>query len=147
MRVEETVHVEAGRRRVWRLVADPARYRRLFGGTSWQPLEGGKGAVGSTYEVHTEVGAAQLGNTIEIVERTEGYDLAWVSVRGLDQRGRWRLRDNPEGGTDVTLRVYYEAPGGFLGIPGFLADLASAPLVRGRVRDWLATIKTEAEDR
>lgn len=146
MRVEESVVVDAPRRRVWRLVAEPSRYHRVFDDTNWRRLNGHRGD-GARYEVHTRVGAAELGGTVEITEQTEGYDLAWVSVRGLDQRGRWRLRDHPSGGTELTLRVYYEAPGGFLGIPGLLAELTSAFLVRARVRDWLENLKTEAETR
>ena len=41
------------------------------------------------------VGAAEIGGLIEVVEWDEGRDLAWTSVLGIDQRGRWRLRERP----------------------------------------------------
>jgi len=146
MKVEESVVVDAPRRRVWRLVADPARYERLLGDTTWRPQNGHR-RTGARYDVRTRVGAAELGGTVEIVEWTDGYDLAWASVRGLSQRGRWRLRDHTSGGTELRLRIYYEAPGGLLGIPGLLAYLTSAFIVRRRVRDWLDILRTEAETR
>ena len=41
--------------------------------------------------------------------------MAWTSVTGIDQRGRWRLRETEDGRTRVTLRLAYGAPGGILG--------------------------------
>ena len=38
------------------------------------------------------VGAAEMGGLVEIVEFSEPLDMAWSSVTGVDQRGRWRLR-------------------------------------------------------
>ena len=148
MKVEESVRIGAPRGRVWRLLARPEEYGERLAGLTWKPGNGARAGgpeVGSRYDVWTRVGAAQLGGTVEIVERVEGYDLAWVSVRGVDQRGRWRLREHPDGGLELTLRVYYQAPGGWLGVPGLLADLAAARLVRSLVRDWLAAVRRAAE--
>ena len=39
------------------------------------------------------VGSAEIGGLIEVVEFKPARDLAWVSVTGVDQRGRWRIRD------------------------------------------------------
>ena len=36
---------------------------------------------------------------------TSRRDLAWTSVTGIDQRGRWRLRETDDGRTRVTLRL------------------------------------------
>ena len=57
------------------------------------------------------VGSADVGGLIEIVEFDDGRDLAWTSVTGIDQRGRWRMRETPDGRTRVTLRPELRRPG------------------------------------
>ena len=77
------------------------------------------------------VGSADIGGLVEIVECDEPADLAWTSITGIDQRGRWRLRETPTtAARKVTLRLSYGAPGGLLGM---IADRVSAP------RWWRAT--------
>ena len=39
------------------------------------------------------VGSADVGGLIEVVEYHPPGDLAWTSITGIDQRGRWRLRE------------------------------------------------------
>ena len=39
------------------------------------------------------VGSADIGGLIEVVECDPAADLAWTSITGIDQRGRWRLRE------------------------------------------------------
>ena len=73
------------------------------------------------------VGSADVGGLIEIVEFDEPADMAWTSITGIDQRGRWRLRETADGRTKVTLRLSYDAPGGMLGP---LTDRLAAPMVR-----------------
>ena len=41
--------------------------------------------------------------------------MAWTSITGIDQRGRWRLREADDGRTQVELRLCY-SPGGLLGM-------------------------------
>ena len=43
------------------------------------------------------VGAAEVGGLIEMVEWDEPYDIAWHSVTGVDQRGRFRIREQDNG--------------------------------------------------
>jgi hypothetical protein len=76
------------------------------------------------------VGSAEVGGLIEVVEFVRDADLAWTSITGIDQRGRWRLRPANDGRTTVTtLRLSYGVAGS--GIWGWLADRVSAPTVRG----------------
>ena len=46
-------------------------------------------------------------------------DLAWTSITGIDQRGRWRLRERGHGRTRVEFRLSYGVAGS--GIGGWLA--------------------------
>ena len=66
--------------------------------------------------MHWKIGSAPVGGIIEVVEFDEAGDLAWVSITGVNLRGRFRLRDAGPDGTRVTFRLSYQAPGGLLGL-------------------------------
>ena len=51
--------------------------------------------------------------------------MAWTSVTGVDQRGRWRLRRVGGGRTRVEFRFAYGVAGG--GTVGWLAEMVAAP--------------------
>ena len=72
--------------------------------------------MGARYRTLMRVGSAEVGGLVEIVEWDEGCDLAWSSVTGVDQRGRWRLRARPDDHTHVELRLAYGVAGA--GHPG-----------------------------
>src|SRR2546423_15396212 len=88
------------------------------------------------------VGSAQVGSLIEIVEWDPPCDMAWTSITGLDQRGRWRVREQDDGQAKVTLRLSYQAPGGVLGV---ISDRVSSPMVRGNLRETLKRLKKDLE--
>jgi uncharacterized membrane protein len=68
------------------------------------------------YEVHWQIGSAPVGGIIEVLEFDEACDLAWVSIIGLNLRGRFRLCDAGPDGIRVTFWLSYQAPGGLLGL-------------------------------
>ena len=72
-----------------------------------------------------QVGSAEVGGLIEVVEFSEERDMAWSSVTGVDQRGRWRLREVGGGRTRVELRFAYGVAGA--GITGYISELVAAP--------------------
>src|SRR5919199_4632718 len=142
MRVEESVSIDAGIDRVWEVVYDLPNYKKWMAGITRWDVEGRKRkGLGARYSMRMEVGSAEVGSLIEIVECDEGADLAWTSVTGLDQRGRWRLGER-ETGTDVSLRISYQAPGGILGL---ISDRVSSPMVRANLRETLERLKREVE--
>src|SRR5918998_5327505 len=132
MRVEEQVIVEAPREQVWELVADPTIYPRFMTGVTRFDPEADEGPAerGDRYAMRMRVGSAEVGGLVEIVECDAPNDLAWTSITGIDQRGRWRLRDAGDGRTRVVLRLSYAAPGGLLGT---VTDRLSAPEVRSNL--------------
>ena len=143
MRVEESILVEASADRVWEIVSDPAGYPRWMKGITRWDVEGSKRkGLGARYTMRMEIGSAQVGSLIEIVEWDSPNDMAWTSVTGLDQRGRWRLRERQGEGTTVTLRLSYQAPGGLLGV---ISDRVSSPMIRGNLRETLKKLKREVE--
>ena len=56
-----------------------------------------------------EVRSIDLGGVVEIVEYEPPHLLAWTSITGIDQRGRWILRER-DGATEATMRVSYQVP-------------------------------------
>ncbi|MEA2397358.1 MAG: hypothetical protein QOK25_914 [Thermoleophilaceae bacterium] len=143
MRVEAQMVVDASPDEVWDLIDDPENYTRLVAGvTRWDKQGRKERGVGARYLMRMEVGSAQVGSLIEIVEHDVPRDLAWTSVTGLDQRGRWRVRERDDGQTKVTFRLSYQAPGGILGT---VADRVSSRMVRSNLRKTLERIKRELE--
>jgi acyl-CoA synthetase (AMP-forming)/AMP-acid ligase II/uncharacterized membrane protein len=143
MRVEEDICVDASPEDVWAIIEDPACYTQLVAGITRWDVEGRKEkGLGARYSMRMEVGSAQVGSLIEVVEFDPPGDLAWTSITGLDQRGRWRLREQDDGQTKVSLRLSYQAPGGLLGL---ISDRVSQPMVRGNLRESLKRLKREVE--
>ena len=126
MRVSESMVVSAPPQLVWDYITDPDNSLRFMSGITRWEVEGDKRTgLGARYRMLLRVGSAEVGGLIEIVEWNEERDMAWSSVLGVDQRGRWRLRQLPDGRTRVELRFAYGVAGS--GIPGWIAELFAAP--------------------
>ena len=144
MRIAEKVDVAAPRELVWDQVSDPARVLDFFAGvTRWEVEGEQRTGLGARYRMLMRVGSAEVGGLIEVVESQPECDLAWTSVTGIDQRGRWRLRGAPDGGTRVELRLQFDVPG--RGVSSWLAEQLAVPIVRGNVRRTLAQLKRAVE--
>jgi uncharacterized membrane protein len=143
MRVCEDIEINAPPEAVWKMVADPTTYLHFMSGiTRWEVVSAQPGGMGARYRMLLRVGSAEIGGLIEIVEWKEPLDVAWTSVTGVDQRGRWRLRAR-DGGTWVQLRLSYGVAGS--GIWGLIADRVAAPSVRGHLRRTLQQLKRQVE--
>ena len=143
MRIEEQIEIAAPPQEVWDVVTDPSVYLRLVTGvTRWEVQGEQDRGLGARYQMRMQVGSAQIGGLIEMVEWDDPRDLAWTSLTGIDQRGRWRVRETDDGGSRVTFRLQYSAPGGLLGT---LTDRLSAPVVQGNLRSSLERLKAELE--
>jgi uncharacterized membrane protein len=89
------------------------------------------------------VGSAEVGGLIEVVEWQAPSDMAWTSITGIDQRGRWRLRAESDTRTRVELRLAYGVAGS--GVSGWIAERLAAPTVRGNLRRSLQQLKRQVE--
>jgi uncharacterized membrane protein len=144
MRICEHIDVTAPPALVWEQVSDPARVLHFFAGvTRWEVDGAQRTGLGARYRMLLRVGSAEVGGLIEIVEFAEERDLAWTSVTGVDQHGRWRLRPLPSGGARVELRLQYGVAGG--GLWSWLAEQLGAPTVRGHARRTLTQLKRTVE--
>jgi carbon monoxide dehydrogenase subunit G len=133
MRVSASARVTAPIERVWSIVSDPERALHYMSGvTRWEVASEPSIGLSAKYRVLFRVGSAEIGGVVEVVEFSPPCELAWTSLTGIDQRGRWRLRELPAGLTGVELRLAYGVAGS--GLSGWLAERIAAPTVRGHVR-------------
>jgi uncharacterized membrane protein len=143
VRVGASIEVTAPAEAIWAFVDDPARYLHFMSGiTRWEVVGDQAAGLGARYRMLMHVGSAEVGGLVEVVEHDPGRDMAWVSVVGIDQRGRWRLRERA-GRTRVELRLSYGVAGS--GVFGWLAEHVAAPTVRSHLRRSLQQLKRQVE--
>src|SRR4051812_48715811 len=144
MRIVCAIEIRAPRELVWEFVSDPARQLHYMSGlTRWEVCGKQEGGLGARYRMLMRVRSAEVGGLVEIVEWTEPTDIAWSSVTGVDQRGRWRLRDRAGGRTRVEFRYSYGVAGA--GLLGWLAEKVAAPTVQANLRRSLQQLKRQVE--
>jgi uncharacterized membrane protein len=144
MRVSASAVIAAAPERVWALVSDPERALSFMSGvTRWEVAAEEPTGLGARYRILLRVGSAEIGGLVEVVEWDRPRELAWTSVTGIDQRGRWRLRDAGEGRTRVELRLAYGVAGS--GLTGWIAERIAAPTVTGHLRRTLRRLKRMVE--
>ena len=143
MRIEEDIRIAAPRDDVWRYVSQPERYSDFMVGSSWSPVDGEPTTgLRARFAIAIDVRSADLGGVVEVVEYDPPHELAWTNITGIDQRGRWILRERRDGITEATLRVSYQVPGGVLAL---IASRLGMPLIRRDVRRSLAALKEVVE--
>jgi uncharacterized membrane protein len=144
MRVNVRIEVAAPVQSVWEIVSDPERALSFMSGiTRWEVSTDPPTGLGARYRMLFRVGSAEVGGLIEIVEWDEPREFAWTSITGLDQRGRFRLRECGPGRTRVELRLAYGVAGS--GLMGWVAEQVAAPTVRGHQRRTLRQLKRLVE--
>jgi uncharacterized membrane protein len=144
MRVAESIEVNAPPSLVWEWVCDPERYLHFMSGVTRWSVDGDRATgLGARYRMLIRVGSAEVGGLIEVVEFTPERDLAWTSVTGVDQRGRWRIRERDSGRTRVELRLAYGVAGA--GISGWIAERVAAPIMRSHLSRTLRQLKRQVE--
>jgi uncharacterized membrane protein len=144
MRICAPIEISAPPEAIWEWVTDPARALDFFSGiTRWEVVSDEPTGLGARYRMLLRVGSAEVGGTIEVIEFDEFRDMAWTSVTGLDQRGRWRLRARPGGRTRVELRLSYGVAGA--GFFGWISERVAAPIVKGHLERTVLQLKRQVE--
>jgi uncharacterized membrane protein len=144
VRVSAAIEVAAPPAAVWKLIADPTRYLEFMSGvTRWEVQSEEPSGLGARYRMLLLVGSAEVGGLIETVEWDEPRDMAWASITGIDQRGRWRLREREGDRTRVELRLSYGVAGA--GLFGWLAERIAARTVSGHLRRTVGQLKRLVE--
>jgi non-ribosomal peptide synthetase component F len=139
VRVDEQITIHRRPAEIWEVIGDPANYAAVIHGvTRWEPCRPtATTGVGARYAMRMRVGSTDVGGEVEVVEYRNRADLAWNGVTGIEQRGRWRVREVEPGISTLTLRIAYQSPGG---LAGLIADQVSARQVRDNVRRTLAAV-------
>src|SRR5918997_2087565 len=103
MRIERQITIAAPPDEVWEVLEDPNNWYKLLHGLSRFDADGSHNgdevrsvAEGSRFQIRMRAGSAEVGGLIEVVECDRCRDIAWTSITGIDQRGRWRLREAPD---------------------------------------------------
>lgn len=144
MRVSAQITIAAPCERVWTIVSDPRKALSFMSGiTRWEVVSDQPTGIGARYRMLLRVGSAEVGGLIEVVEWVPARELAWTSVTGIDQRGRFRLRDAGRERTRVELRLAYGVAGS--GLTGWLAERVAAPTVTGHLRRSVRELKRIVE--
>ena len=114
----------------------------LEGVDRWEPLGEAVTGVGARFDVSMRALGVPLDNVLVLDRWDEPRAIGWRSESGLiPQSGGWRFEPRP-GGTEVTLTIGYEPPGGALG--GLLAGRVEG-MVRGRLAQALERMRTILE--
>jgi uncharacterized membrane protein len=144
MRLDQSISISAPRQVVWDYITDPDNYLEFMDGlTRWECQNGEVMEPGARFRMLLRIGSAEVGGLIEIVEWDPPGDLAWSSVTGVDQRGRWRLRELSPRSTRVTFRFAYGVAGS--GLSGMIAERVAARPLRRRLRQTLANLRRAIE--
>jgi uncharacterized membrane protein len=144
MRLSESITISASPKLIWDYIAEPANALHYMAGmTRWEVDGEQRTGLGARYRVLMRSGSAEVGGLIEVVEFTEERDMAWSSVTGVDQRGRWRLRELPDGRTRVEFRFAYGVAGA--GFFGWVSELVASPGISSNLRRSLQQLKRQVE--
>jgi uncharacterized membrane protein len=144
MRTSAHTTVAAPIETVWAFVSDPERALSFMSGvTRWEVDGDQPTGLGARYRMLLRVGSAEVGGLIEVVEWEAPRELAWTSVTGVDQRGRWRLRAAPGGRTRAEIRLAYGVAGA--GLSGWLAERLAGPAVSAHLRNTVAQLRRAVE--
>ena len=144
MRVKAQIHISAPPASVWEVISDPTRQLSYMSGiTRWEVAGERASGLGARYRMLLRVGSAEVGGLIELVEFAPPREIAWTSVTGVDQRGRWRLREASGNRTRVELRLAYGVAGSGLG--GWVAEHVASPIVTGHLRRTVQQLKRLVE--
>jgi uncharacterized membrane protein len=144
MRATASGTISAPQELVWDAVSDPARVLSFMAGvTRWEVVSEESTGLGARYRMLMRVGSAEIGGLVEIVEWDPPGELAWNSITGIDQRGRWRLRPAPGGRTRAEIRLAYGVAGA--GLAGWLAEKIAGPAVSSHLRTSIRQLSRMVE--
>jgi uncharacterized protein YndB with AHSA1/START domain len=139
MRATAATTISAPIETVWDVVSDPERALSFMSGVTRWEIEGEERAgLGARYRMLLRVGSAEMGGLIEIVEWDPPKELAWTSITGVDQRGRWRLRSVAGGRTNAEIRLAAGVAGS--GVAGWIAERIAQPIVGSHLRNTVAQL-------
>ena len=107
----------------------------------WKPTGKVVHGIGAEFAVGMKAGPKVLESTIHFTEWKENHAMAWESVSGLQQTGRWAFRKRGEK-TEATFTMEYELGGG---IAGKVLAKAVEPVIQMNIESSVKELKKQVE--
>ena len=107
----------------------------------WQPTTDVTHGKGAKFAVGMKAGPTTLSSVVDINAWTENKTIAWTSLEGFKQTGKWSFKANGDQ-TDVTFDMDYEFGGG---IAGRMLGKAAEPIVRSNLEASVRNLKAQTE--
>jgi uncharacterized membrane protein len=134
--------IDAPVERVFAYVDDHRNTVRYMRGlTLWSPTTAVVHGKDAEFEVVMKAGPANLHSVVRITTWTENRSIAWRSIEGFQQKGRWGFSERGDH-TAVTLDMEYEFGGG---IAGRMLGKAAEPAVRHNLEQSVNALKEQTE--
>ena len=107
----------------------------------WQPTTDVTHGKGAKFAVGMKAGPTKLSSVVDINAWTENKTIAWSSLDGFKQTGKWSFKAKGDQ-TDVTFDMDYEFGGG---IAGRMLGKAAEPIVRSNLEASVRNLKSQTE--
>ena len=107
----------------------------------WQPTTDVTHGRGAKFAVGMKAGPTTLNSVVDINAWTDNRTIAWKSIEGFKQTGKWAFKANGDA-TDVTFDMDYEFGGG---IAGRMLSRAAEPFVRSNLHASVKNLKVQTE--
>ena len=113
----------------------------MKGLTRWEPAGDIVHGKDAEFDVVMKAGPANLGSIVHITGWTENKTIAWKSIEGFKQTGKWAFTKKGDT-TEATFDMDYELGGG---IAGKLLAKAADPVVRMNLESSVTALKEQTE--
>ena len=107
----------------------------------WQPTTGVTHGKGAKFAVGMKAGPTTLSSVVDINAWAENKTIAWTSLEGFKQTGKWSFKAKGDQ-TDVTFDMDYEFGGG---IAGRMLGRVAEPIVRSNLEASVRNLKAQTE--
>ena len=107
----------------------------------WKPSTNVTHGKGAKFDSAMKAGPSTLNSAIDITTWTENRTIAWRSISGFKQTGKWSFKSHGDQ-TEATFEMEYEFGGG---IAGRMLGRAAEPIVRQNLQTSVRTLKSQAE--
>jgi uncharacterized membrane protein len=113
----------------------------MKGLTKWAPTTDVVHGKDAEFEVVMKAGPKDLGSVVHITAWTENKTIAWKSVDGFKQTGKWAFTKKGDK-THVVFDMEYDLGGG---IAGKMLGKVAEPVVRGNLEQSVNELKAQTE--
>ena len=113
----------------------------MKGLTKWAPTTDVVHGKDAEFEVVMKAGPKDLGSVVHITAWTENKTIAWKSVDGFKQTGKWAFTKKGDR-THVVFDMEYDLGGG---IAGKMLGKVAEPVVRGNLEQSVNDLKAQTE--